>query len=105
MYFFLVEPHVDPLAMQDITVRVGQRINFTIPFEASPVPKAKWAINNKDVQLDSRIDLTTSTTEAILDIPFAVRSDCGVYSLTLVNELGSCKVSARVTVIGMLLLL
>lgn len=87
--------------MQDITVRVGQRINFTIPFEASPIPKAKWAINNKDVNFDSRIDITTSSSEAVLDIPFAVRSDTGAYSLTLVNELGSCKASAQVNVIGM----
>ncbi|KAE8573900.1 Putative twitchin [Halyomorpha halys] len=94
-----VEPHIDPLAMQDITVRVGQRINFTIPFEASPIPKAKWAINNKEVHIDSRIDITTSSSEAILDIPFAVRSDTGAYSVTLVNELGSCKASAQVNVI------
>lgn len=101
--FITVEPRIDPLAMQDITVRVGQHINFTVPFEASPTPKAKWEINHKDVGYDSRIDISTSATETVLDIPFAVRSDCGVYKLTLINDLGSCTATANVTVLGIMI--
>lgn len=97
-----MEPHIDTLGLQDLVVRVGQRINFTVPIEGSPLPKAQWAINFKDIVSDARIDLSTTSTETTLDIPFSVRTDSGTYSLTLVNELGSVTASANVSVLGKL---
>lgn len=46
-----------------------------------------------------RVDVTTSSTEASLDIPSSLRSDTGRYTLTLENNLGSVSASANVTVV------
>ncbi|KAL1129846.1 hypothetical protein AAG570_012790 [Ranatra chinensis] len=94
-----LEPRIDTLAMQDIVVKVGQRINFTIPIEGSPTPTARWTANGHEIRTDERADVHTKPTETVLDIPFSVRSDTGVYSLTLENELGSCTAYANVTVL------
>jgi hypothetical protein len=87
--------------MQDITVKVGQRINYTIPIEGSPLPTAKWTINGTPLLQDGRADLSTTEHETVLDIPFSIRSDSGVYSLTLKNEIGHCTAFANVTVLGL----
>lgn len=93
-------PQIDKLAMQDLVVRAGQRINFTIPIEASPKPKAQWAINGVNVKPGNRVDMQVYQNQVLFEIPFSVRSDTGRYTLTLTNDLGTCSCSANVTVIG-----
>lgn len=99
-YLLPVEPHIDLMALQDQIVRVGQRVNFTVPIGGSPMPKVLWTLNHKDVVSNDRIDVHTRPTEAILDIPFAARTDSGTYTLKLKNELGECSGSANVQVLG-----
>lgn len=93
-------PQIDKMAMQDLVVRAGQRINFTIPIEASPKPKAQWAINGVAVKPGNRVDMQVYNNQVLFEIPFSVRSDTGRYTLTLTNDLGTCSASANVTVIG-----
>lgn len=95
-----VAPQIDKTALQDLVVRAGQRINFTIPVEASPKPKAEWTINGVAVKPGNRVDMQVYNNQVLFEIPFSVRSDTGRYSLTLTNDLGSCNASANVTVIG-----
>ncbi|KAG8335958.1 myosin light chain kinase activity protein [Homalodisca vitripennis] len=92
-------PQIDKLAMQDLVVRAGQRINFTIPVEASPKPKAEWSINGVPIKPGNRVDMQVYNNQVLFEIPFSVRSDTGRYSLTLTNDIGSCTASANVTVI------
>ncbi|KAI5726324.1 hypothetical protein M8J76_000791 [Diaphorina citri] len=94
-----VAPVIDQYALQDMTVKAGTRINYTVPFEASPAPKVKWSINGQVCQIGGRADVQTTKSETVLDIPFCSRSDTGHYSLTLENNLGTATASAHVTVI------
>uniref|UniRef100_A0A8D8XJS7 Twitchin n=1 Tax=Cacopsylla melanoneura TaxID=428564 RepID=A0A8D8XJS7_9HEMI len=94
-----VAPVIDEYALQDMTVKAGTRINYTVPFEASPAPKVKWSINGQVCQIGGRADIATTKSETVLDIPYCSRSDTGHYSLTLENNLGTATASAHVTVI------
>lgn len=57
------------------------------------------SIDGKVVVSNERVDVTTTSTEACLDIPVSIRGDTGRYTLTLENNLGSVSASANVTVV------
>ena len=83
-----------------MVVRAGQKINYTIPIEASPRPTAKWSVNGKSIESGARADIQTTANQTIFEILFSVRGDTGRYTLTLENSLGQCSASANVTVLG-----
>lgn len=85
--------------MEDLVVRAGQKISYNVPISGSPPPKAIWSIDGTKVLSSDRIDVSTISTTASLDIPLSVRGDTGRYTLTLENDLGSVSASANVTVI------
>jgi hypothetical protein len=93
-------PWFDKALLQDMVVKAGQKINYTIPIEASPRPKAKWSVNGKPVEPGVRADIQTFANQTVFEILFSVRNDTGRYTLTLENELGQCSASANVTVLG-----
>lgn len=86
--------------MPDLIVRAGNKINYTVPIEASPRPSAKWSINEVPVKSSPRVDIQIYNAQVIFEIPFSQRSDTGRYTLTLENDLGKCSASANVTVLG-----
>lgn len=92
-------PTFDKMLLADKSVKAGQRIQYEIPIEASPKPTVEWQINGKVVHPSDRIDIQLLHNRVILDIPFSVRSDGGVYKLTLKNDLGICSAAANVTVL------
>ncbi|VVC89475.1 unnamed protein product [Leptidea sinapis] len=92
-------PTFDKMLLADKTVKAGQRIQYEIPIEAAPKPSVEWQINGKTVQPSDRIDVQILHNRVILDIPFSVRADGGIYKLTLKNDLGVCSASAQVTVL------
>lgn len=92
-------PQFDKMLLADKTVKAGQRIQYEIPMEASPKPTVEWQINGKVVHPSDRIDIQILHNRVILDIPFSVRADGGVYKLTLKNDLGVCSAAAQVTVL------
>ena len=94
-----VKPEIDTSAMQDMVVRAGQRINYTIPIKAAPKPKIIWRINKKEVVCDEHFDIQNLRRQTILDIAFSKRRDAGLYSLEVTNELGSAFAKANVTVL------
>lgn len=93
-------PWFDKMLLQDMVVKAGQKINYTIPIEASPRPKVKWSVNGKPIEPGVRADIQTFGNQTVFEILFSVRNDTGRYTLTLENELGQCSASASVTVLG-----
>ncbi|XP_047102318.1 twitchin isoform X3 [Schistocerca piceifrons] len=92
-------PVFDKTLLQDLIVRAGQRINYTIPIEASPKPTATWTVNGKKVEPGVRADIHTTTKSTVFEILFSVRADTGRYTLTLENKYGQASASANVTVL------
>nr|CAD7424747.1 unnamed protein product [Timema monikensis] len=92
-------PTFDKTLLQDLIVRAGQKINYTIPIEASPRPNAKWTVNGSPIEPGVRADIQTFNNQTVFEILFSVRSDTGRYTLTLENKFGQCSASANVTVL------
>lgn len=92
-------PTFDKALLQDLVVKVGNRISWNIPIEASPKPTAKWTINGKEITPSDRVDMQVFNNRVTFDIPFSLRSDTGRYSLTLTNDHGSITASANVSVL------
>lgn len=84
-----VAPSFDTHLLNDLVVRAGQKISYTIPIEASPKPKAMWSCDGTRLLADARHEMYTTNTETSFEIPFSVRGDTGRYTLTLENEHGS----------------
>lgn len=98
-------PWFDKALLQDLIVRAGQKINYTIPIEAAPRPTVKWTVNGKPIEAGVRADIQTFNNQTLFEILFSVRGDTGKYTLTLKNNLGECSASANVTVLGELLII
>lgn len=95
-----VAPTIDVDAMKDIKVRAGRPISFTVPIKGEPVPTVSWSINGKVVLPgDVRIETSSTSATAIINIPQSVRGDSGTYKLTLTNPYGDVSASAKVTVL------
>ncbi|KAL0267677.1 UNVERIFIED_CONTAM: hypothetical protein PYX00_009872 [Menopon gallinae] len=92
-------PVIDATHMQDMIVKVGQKISYVIPIEASPKPKATWSVDGKEIEPSTRVDMSVTNTQVCFEIPFSVRSDGGRYTLKLVNDIGASSCSANVTVL------
>lgn len=93
-------PQFDKTLLQDLVVKAGQKINYTIPIEAAPKPEAKWTVNGKNIEPGVRADIHTTSNQTVFEILFSVRSDTGHYTLTLKNKYGQASASANVTVLG-----
>lgn len=94
-----VAPTIDVDAMKDIKVRAGRPIGFTVPIKGEPTPAISWSINGKVVLPDdTRVETTSTSGTAIINIPSSVRGDSGTFKLTLRNPYGEVSASATVTV-------
>ncbi|KAK7065507.1 Immunoglobulin like [Halocaridina rubra] len=91
------KPGIDTKNLEDLVIKANTRLNYTVPIRGAPRPKVTWTVNGKVLEESDRVDMQTYGKQTILDIPFAQRTDSGIYTLTLENELG--KVSASGTVI------
>lgn len=94
-----VVPHFDKSLLKDQIVHVGKKILYTIPIEASPRPTFEWRINNHLISSDQRNHQQLFNNEITFEIPYSVRTDSGLYTLTVKNELGEFSASANVTVL------
>jgi predicted phage tail protein len=94
-----VVPHFDKALLQDLVVHAGKRIYYNIPVEASPRPTFEWRINNKKIESDQRVHQQLYNNDITFEIPYSLRSDTGLYTLVVKNELGEFDASANVTVL------
>lgn len=88
------------LSIRDMTVIAGEEFTITVPFNASPVPKPSWSVNNDEVIQDDRVKFETSVTATVYINKSAKRSDSGKYTIRLTNSEGSDTASCRVLVVG-----
>lgn len=88
---FIEKPTFDKHMLTNLTVRAGTKINYTIPCEASPKATATWTCNDFPIVSDNRHEIYTTAYETVFEIPISLRSDSGIYCLTLSNEFGSCR--------------
>lgn len=94
-----IPPHFNKNALQDQVVHAGKRIYFCVPIEASPKPTFEWKRDGKLLLASDRIHTQLFCGEITFEIPYSQRTDAGLYTLTVKNELGEYSASANVQVL------
>ena len=84
--------------LNNVQIKVGERINLDLHYEASPLPTVEWRKNGEKLVKSVRDDILEQDYRTRLAIDDAVRSDSGVYECLLTNEFGQETYRASVTV-------
>ncbi|CAH1969101.1 unnamed protein product [Acanthoscelides obtectus] len=87
------------LSIRDMIVIAGEELKITVPYVATPKPKASWTINGDEVISGDRIKMETNDISSIFINKSAKRSDTGSYTIKLTNTVGSDSASCRVLVV------
>ena len=84
--------------LNQVHVKVGERIYVNLLYEASPLPTVDWKKNGELVEKSSRVDILEEEYRTRLAIEDAARSDSGLYEVLLANEFGQETYRANVVV-------
>lgn len=87
------------LSIRDMIVIAGEELKITVPYVATPKPKASWTINGDEIMADHRIKMETTDIASIFVNKSAKRSDTGAYTIKLTNNVGSDSATCRVLVV------
>lgn len=91
------------LSIRDVTVIAGHELRITVPYTATPRPRAAWTINACDVTalagVDERLHFETDATTSVFINRSARRNETGVYTIHLTNSEGTDSATCRVTVV------
>ncbi len=87
------------LSLRDMTIVAGHEISVTVPFSASPQPKAKWSLNGAELLGGDRLRMEISPHEAHFYNKRAKRSDSGIYNIQLTNTEGSDQGTCKILVV------
>ena len=75
-----------------------------IPITGTPPPQVEWLKKNKPLEqikaLAARLDITGTHLHTTLIIDDCVKSDEGIYTLQVKNELGASAVDIPISVVG-----
>lgn len=86
---FLVAPKLNLGTLQNIRVRAGQPINLNVEFDGEPAPSISWTINNQSFNGTNHINLENKEHLSQISIASSLRSDTGIYSISVNNEFGN----------------
>jgi len=87
------------LSLRDMTIVAGHDLSITVPFTATPAPKAHWTVNGYEVSSDQRVTLEISSHDSRFFNKKAKRGDTGTYNIQLTNTEGSDQASCKVNVV------
>uniref|UniRef100_A0A0B7BSV9 Uncharacterized protein n=1 Tax=Arion vulgaris TaxID=1028688 RepID=A0A0B7BSV9_9EUPU len=80
----------------------GDTIKVRIPISGTPIPKTTWSRGHETLEVGSRknrVDIAGTNLHTTLIIEDCIKSDEGVYSLEIENQLGSAKVEIPIAVV------
>lgn len=92
-------PKINIAGLLDIRVRAGTPININVDFEGEPTPKASWKVNDKSLESNEHVTVTSKEKRDEIRIESSVRGDTGIYTITVENEHGKDRASCSVTVL------
>lgn len=102
---FIAPAHIDlpPRYGDGMRFCRGDTIKVRIPITGTPAPDVTWEKDGKKLHeksLEGRVDITGTHMHSTLIIDDARKSDEGVYTLHVQNELGSASVDIPISVVG-----
>ena len=72
-----------------VVIKAGQMTIFEVPFSGWPEPTISWRVGNTPLVSDKRIREETIPGLSCVHVKSAKRSDTGIYSVEIVNDLGT----------------
>uniref|UniRef100_A0A8C2ZMJ5 Titin n=1 Tax=Cyclopterus lumpus TaxID=8103 RepID=A0A8C2ZMJ5_CYCLU len=84
----VIEPSVRP-QMSTYSVQVGYDLKIEVPVAGHPKPSITWTKDGAALKQTTRVNVTDSARHTTLTIKDAIREDGGMYSINIVNSLGS----------------
>uniref|UniRef100_A0A0K0CTJ0 non-specific serine/threonine protein kinase n=1 Tax=Angiostrongylus cantonensis TaxID=6313 RepID=A0A0K0CTJ0_ANGCA len=92
-------PKINVAGLLDLRIKAGTPLKLEVSFEGEPAPTADWKANDVSMNSNNRAEVTTTPTTSELLIVSSVRSDTGLYTVTVENEHGKDKAQCTVTVL------
>lgn len=84
--------------IRDVTVNEGEAVNLSCTFSGQPAPIVKWFLNDKLVQTNKDVVITSDSSTSLLEIASALPEDTGVYTVEISNSAGHARCFAGINV-------
>ncbi len=94
-----LKPKIDRRMLREITVRVGETIEFDVDIRGEPPPDISWSKDGRTVTETEMLRIKNKPYKTNFYIDEAVRKDDGNYLITAVNIHGKDMAEVRVNVI------
>lgn len=87
------------MAMEDLKLKVGQTVEYDVPFSGEPPPEATWSVDGNNIYPSNRVVIKTKDEGSHIIIKDCQRSDAGAYTLKIHNDSGTDSCTANVTIV------
>lgn len=94
-----LKPKINRKKLKEITVRVGETIEFDVDIQGEPPPDITWTKDERSITESDMRRIKNKDYNTNFYIDEAVRKDAGTYLLTAVNIYGKDMAEVRVNVI------
>jgi len=95
-----LKPKIDRKAFYEITVSVGESIEYNVPIMGEPPPDVSWSKDGKSLSDSSNRRIKTIDYHTSLFVDESTRADDGLYMITAVNIHGKDAAEVLVHVVG-----
>lgn len=80
---------LDKKYASQVVLKAGQMTIFEVPFSGWPIPTITWTLNDQPLVTDKRIHEETISGISCIHIKNSQRFDTGIYSVEIINDLGT----------------
>jgi predicted phage tail protein len=95
-----LKPKINRKVLKEITIPVGETIEFDVDIQGEPPPDVTWSKNGKTLTDTDARRITDKPYRTIIYVDEATRKDDGVYLLSAVNIHGKDAAEVRVNVVS-----
>lgn len=96
-----MKPHIDRTNLRNLTVKVGQAVNFDVNVIGEPPPKVTWELVGKgELQSDDNYRVDNIDYNTKFYIMRATRKESGVYKIKATNDSGTDEAEVEINVLG-----
>ena len=95
-----LKPKIDRKAFFEMTVSVGDAIEYNVPIMGEPPPDVNWSKDGRSINESATKRIKTIDYHTSIKIDESTRQDDGIYMITAVNIHGKDAAEVKVNVVG-----
>ncbi|XP_076356741.1 twitchin-like [Tachypleus tridentatus] len=92
-------PQIERTSLYKVRIKAGHSFNFDVNVIGEPAPETTWKLRNRNVTSSDRVKVASEPNNTKLSVRQARREDCGMYTITAVNEHGRDEAQVEVIVL------